>query len=202
MIISVKKNPWLRNKKNIPTLTTLFIGPVFIFNDSLMEDASFKNMYLYGDYDFVAKEGVNVVFLLLENTENCKQIYDMLTPFIKEEYDEKNNHLVLILELPSKYNKDFELFLKGKYSKFTELPSLYEKKQTMYFEKDPPVEWLSYQKSVIEKNLVIRVLILKNLGVVVDDFPDAFEEFCEKIHIKKETLDIDLILKGMDEKYY
>lgn len=202
MIVSIKKNPWLRNKKNSPTLTTLFIGPVFISEEYLLEDAAFKNMYLYGDYDFIVKENERVILLLLKNVSMCSTIYNILSTFIIEEYDEKENHLVLVLKLPEEYNEDFELFLKGKYSKFTKLASLYDKKQMMYFEKDEPAEWYSYQKCVVEKSLLIRVLILKNLDVDIDDYPEAFEEFCEKIHVNKETLDIDLIIKGIDEKYY
>ena len=185
-------------KENSNMTTRYFIQP-FGFNYALLSKYGFINTYL-GDIDREpASDGILLYFLFKPSMEQEKSIdrygkekineseYELLIKKIEEleekdpenrvyveDYDYEGGYIILVLRLPKELEEDYEKFLNGEYSKFSEKFRKFFPKNAVYdildangaLAKRPGK---SYQYMVIHKEPELRHALEEHFGCTFED---------------------------------
>lgn len=108
-----------------------------------------------------------------------------------DDYDYEDGHTVLVYEFPSQFDKEFKLFLEGKYSKFRnkykELLPVFESKLD---EDGIPFSEHTIQFMVVYKSKALRDFIEQKIGHELEDTAELWSIPNKQL----ETLDINKIL--------
>lgn len=177
------------------TNTTMFLVPGLGIN---VEEVRFRYGFINGyisDKDQYAYD--RAVYLLFKPKDVIEfQLFfereKKRTINLIDDYDYEDGHTVLVYEFPSKFDKEFQLFLGGRYSRFRnkykELLPVFESKLD---EDDIPFSEHTIQFMVIYKSKALREYLEKKMDTILTDD----EELWSKPNIELETLDISKILK-------
>ncbi len=109
-----------------------------------------------------------------------------------EDYDYEEGYIVLVLKFPEKYRKDYNRFLKGKYSYFSEeYRNLFTEDQMVEFiNENDKVEKLaskSFQWLVINRDPRMKKFTEKKYDIQLSPEDEVYHLYVEE----KETLDVD-----------
>lgn len=114
-----------------------------------------------------------------------------------EDYDLEGEYIVLVYQFPERFQRDYEKFFRGEYSKFSsEFRKTFPKTRKI---KEPGGSWreeLSTQYRIIYKDAELREAIEDRLGIYLDDEM----EYWEKPRESKETLDIKILIETKNGK--
>lgn len=112
------------------------------------------------------------------------------TALLVEDYDYPRGYVVMVYNFPALYWKDYALFLKGAYSKFSEgYKSLFPKEKNGETKKGVPYTQPSFAAHVFNKSEVMR----KYWEEKLDSYLGDDSEVWSAPNINKETLNINNI---------
>ena len=151
-------------KKRDATNTTRFLLPAFGVNYKKYEELGFINCYLADKDREKVSEDIHIYFLfkpqdvvqsaalnkMIENLEESTQNMD--NPLLLEDYDYEGGYVVMVLKLNDIYRNDYELFLKGKYSHFSDtFKDIYPEERIIDFHPDDAhpgkyLRWMAIHK--------------------------------------------------------
>lgn len=104
-------------KKNV---TTIFIVPTLKIDREKLKDNGFVNGYVKDELRDVQYEDCIYLLFNPKNTDLFKEFVDyeyQRTKLIVDDYDYEGGFVVLVYQLDSKWNSDYNLIRQGKYSK-------------------------------------------------------------------------------------
>lgn len=133
----------------------------------------------------------NSLYLLYKPTSRFKEFLDSeygRTKLLIEEYDYPNGYVVVVYRFPKEFIPDYELFLEGKYSKFSEdYKNVFPKTTWIENEYGLRTEKFTFQHLVFIKHPVIREHWYDKLGVQI---PKDGEHWTKPDIENKERLNI------------
>lgn len=186
------------------THTTVFILPAFMSEGGIkrldLKGMGFVNAYIKdAEQPYEGNDYRIYLLFKVESWGRFKTLYKKFEKWLVDEYDYKDNFVVIVLKIPQEWKKDFELFIQGKYSKFSQqfrskLPD------TEILETNPPTRVNTYVWQVINKLPELKERIEDELGILVDNFPDTFREYASPPNPDNETLYIHTYAEEMIEK--
>lgn len=114
------------------------------------------------------------------------------TPLLVEDYDYPGGYVVTVYKFPEEFMTEYELFLKGKYSKFRKkFVSLFPVKVEVFDEKTGTYkDKFSLQHHIFNKTAAIRKYWEEFLGYKEGELPEGLE-YWSIPDIEKETLNIN-----------
>jgi len=172
------------------TVTTIFIVPTLSISRDKLRDNIFINGYIKDGRRDVQYE--NAVYLLFkpENIDKFKEFLDEeyeRTKSIIDDYDYEDGYVVVVYQLNSRLEKDFELIKQGKYSetskKYQEIFPKIVKINKNGYQKDE----VSLQYRVFNKTKDLREFWEDKLGIDFDESFEVWEGFFEE----NETLNLN-----------
>lgn len=172
------------------TITSIFMVPTLKINREELKDNGFLNAYIKdGGKDVQYKNSIYLLFNP-KNLDKFKVFLDSeyeRTKSIIDDYDYSGGFVVIVYELDQKFKKDFDLVMKGAYSKtskkFQELFPKIVKVKKGSLHKDE----ISLQYRVFNKTEDLVKYWEEALGVEFDDSMEVWQGWIED----KETLFID-----------
>ena len=174
------------------TITTIFMVPTLKINRDKLKDNKFINAYFKDGRREVQYE--NCIYLLFkpENLERFKQFLDdeyERTKSIIDDYDYEDGYVVLVYELDKRFEKDFNLVKKGKYSKTSEdfqkmFPKIVKVNTGGYWKDE-----ISLQYRIFNHTEDLVQFWEKKLDVEFDDDQEVWHAFIEE----NEILNVDKI---------
>lgn len=196
MIIEAEKNPWYWQRVPPPTKTTVFLLPILNMEETILENAGFINAYLqYPEGELTAERNVIYLLFKINKIESFNRVLNKVQKDILQEWDEDGGHVIVAIALPDEFNDDYELFLNGQYSKFSsKLKDAYKKHCTITLQNTKEKKiFTTYQREVVFKGANLKAIIEKRFDIDIDQFPEAFKEYCTPPDIEKESLSLDYI---------
>lgn len=176
------------NKENSKTKTWMFLVPGLGIDPLRLDECGLINAYL-GDVDSEVDEDVlgKEVYLLFlpENPQLLGALTEDYEEVVVDEYDHEGGHVMIVCAWPKQWAEEMELFLKGKYSRFSkEYKELFARIPS----KDEAAAGLdrSFAWRVFEKDPVIRKVIEDKIG---QDLPEN-SEVASAPKIEDEIFDI------------
>lgn len=176
-------------KKNI---TSIFMVPTLKINRELMRDNGFINGYVLDKRLDVQYEGCIYILFKPDSIENFREFLDVeyeRTVQIIDDYDYEDGFVVVVYKLDKKFQKDFDLIKKGKYSKvskeFQDLFPTVIKVKKNGLSKDE----ISLQYRIFNKTEDLRTYWEDKIGVVFDEDMELWSGWVEE----NEILDVDKI---------
>ena len=159
-------------KKNI---TSIFMVPTLKIGRESLKENGFINGYVMDIRKDVQYEGCIYILFRPENIETFRDFLDTeyeRTKSIVDDYDYEDGFVVVVYQLDKKFNKDFELVRKGKYSKTSpEFQNLFPK--IIKVRKDGfSRDEISLQYRIFNKTEDLRKYWEEKLGV---DFDESME---------------------------
>lgn len=174
------------------TITSIFIVPTLSIGKEKLVDNGFINGYIKDGGRDVQYE--NAVYLLFkpENLDKFREFLDdeyERTKQIIDDYDYEDGYVIVVYELSSRLEKDFELIKQGKYSqtskKFQEIfPKIVKLKRNGLLKDE-----VSLQYRIFNKTLDLKQFWEEKLDVVLDDDNEVWDGFFEE----NEILNLDKI---------
>ena len=121
------------------TITTLFMVPTLHTNTKHWRETLLGNNFINGySHDALREKQYEGCVFLLFKPKDIDKFREFLdgeyerTKTIIEDYDYENNFVVIVYKLNKKFDKDFSLIRKGKYSKTSqEFQNLFPQKTTL-----------------------------------------------------------------------
>lgn len=107
-----------------------------------------------------------------------------------EDYDYPNGYTVLVLRFPEQFRKDYELYLEGKFSKFSVEYKQKMPEQTEAIVDGRKIPGMSTPYMVVHKEERMRKFWEQQFNCYID----PKDEYWGIPNVEKETLDIDKIL--------
>lgn len=172
------------------TITSIFIVPTLKINKDKLKTNGFINGYIKDVNKDVQYENAAYLLFRPSNMDIFKDFLDgeyERTKAIIDDYDYDDGYIVLVYEMNSKFKRDFDLVMKGKYSKTsTEFQALFAKtvkimRGGLYRDE------LSLQYRIFNKTEDLRKYWEEKLGVELDDTMEFWQGFVEE----NESLDIN-----------
>lgn len=188
------------------TNTTLFLYPVLGLQEHEEAKMGFIGSFLADNDKAYIEDGTMRMFCLFKPlTSNLgffnQKIYELESiGLIEDEYDYPEGHIVIVFKLPKKFKNDYDLFLKGKYSKFSEeFKALFPDKK-ISFKNNVKYEDYSLHFHVFRRTPGIKKFIEEKLGANLDIYDgDEDFEYWGIPDIETETLNIENYLKNKNE---
>jgi hypothetical protein len=113
------------------------------------------------------------------------------TELIREDYDYEDGYTVLAYSFPSKFFPDYEKFLMGEYSKFSdEYKNLFPKYEVITDDKNIPKKTYSLYYHVFTKSNAFKKYFEDKLGVALDEDQEVWSS---PDLVKKDKLDIEFV---------
>jgi len=185
-------------KASKSTLTTILLLPSIGMSRRALLKYGFINAYL-ADIDSEI-EYRDCIYLLFrpDSIEKFEAFYmrERESKNFVTQYDYEGGYIVLVYSILDKYKSDYNLFLEGKYSKFSE-----EYKETfpkfvkvINSETGITESQISLQFHILNKSVALKNMWEEELKVKFKDLGEDMEVW-GKYDIHKETLDIEQIRK-------
>lgn len=181
------------------TNTTLFLLPALEIPDHILRQMGFVNAFLQ-DKDRFYPDGEIPIFALFK--PKAKALFEAAIKDLEEEgilmdeYDYPDGHVVLVLRFPPQYKKDYDLFLKGKYSKFSsEFKKLFPEKKKSYVDGREGVDY-SLHFHIFKRTPGIREFLEEDLGIEIDKNDPEFQYWTLPDQEGRETLSQDKLEKN------
>lgn len=186
------------------TNTTYFILPIFKVPIIKLDEYGFVNSFLYDkNRPDVEPDGKTIYVLFHPNAEQLVLLQEQIEDwennnFLIGDYDYRDGYVVVMLRFPDKYRDQYKLFLRGQYSKFSDVykDEIPKKVSVIMPSNGLPYEGDSLQYLVINKRVKLKNYWVDQIG---DEF-DSDGEYWSKPVLDKETLDIDKIITEIEEK--
>ncbi len=196
----------MNNKKKILTDTSRFLLPCFGIPFKRLEELGFLNSYLYdknrekvNDKDIhiylLFKPSGNQLYLLQKKIEDFES-KDKHNIVLLEDYDYDHGYIVIVFKFPERFRKDYNLFLQGKYSQFSdEFKDFFPEQREVNFESET-LRGKQLQWMVIHKYPKYKKLQEEKYGFSLDLAPEIYHLPIEE----DETLDIDKIYEKWQQE--
>lgn len=182
------------------TNTTYFLYPILGFTDEDEAKMGFVSSFSDDKNRSYIDDGSTRVYCLFKPLShlffyfNYKVAEFEKSGILEDEYEYPGGYTVLVFKLPSKYNRDYELFRQSKFSKFSnEFKQLFPQKK-IEFKNTVKHESYSLQFHVFNKTPGIRRFMEEKTGVSMENFDKDFE-FWNIFNSEVETLDIKNFIK-------
>jgi len=146
----------------------------------------------------IITEGFPKVVVIFDNIDDeplKMLIYKLQSDylFLDCEYGDDDKEVILFFDIPKEFKKDFECFIKGAYSQFSDA---YKNKLTTYFRKETCEDWglVSMWDTIYPKEHK-RIQIAEKYGAKLEDIkelissPDLEHEIYRTIEELKEAYD-------------
>lgn len=186
----------LKRKDNI---STIFLLPCLQIRQEIKDkfyEMGFVNTYLFFDkqqYSFIP---LYLVFSAKEYDLNFYKFSLMLekNPNYVETLDYPGNSVVFVFKIPKRFEKDYELFLKGRYSKFSKeykdnFPMKVHKVDSSgRYIKDKENQYVTDNSvfyHIFNKTDYLKDVYMQNLRIEYDELPD---ELYDRYKKEEETL--------------
>lgn len=172
------------------TITSIFIVPTLSIGKEKLVDNGFINGYIKDEHRDIQYE--NCIYLLFK-PENLDKFRDFLdneyerTKQIIDDYDYEDGYVIVVYQLNSRLEKDFELIKQGKYSqtspKFQEIFPKIVKLNRNGLMKDE----VSLQYRIFNKTADLKQFWEEKLDIVIEDDQEVWDGFFEE----NEVLNLD-----------
>ncbi len=178
------------------TNTSLWLMPALEIPEHILRQMGFVNAFL-GDKDrFYKEDGVIRLTCLFKPRARAMfetHLKDMEDEgMVLDEYDYPQGYVVLTLKFPMRYKKDYELFLQGKYSKFsTEFKKIFPEKSKSY--QDGKFDYSLYFH-IFKRTPGMREFLEDDMGIEIDK-TDTTMEYWGLYSTDREELQIIRYLK-------
>ena len=173
------------------TNTTLFLLPALEIPEHILRQMGFINSFL-DDKDRGYNNKDIKIFALFK--PQARALFEAAIKDLDEEgliideYDCDRGHVVLVLRFPLQYKNDYDLFLKGKYSKFSsEYKKIFPEKRKSIQNGEGGFDY-SLHFHIFKRTPGMREFLEEDLGIQMDKNDTGFEFWGLPI-MEKETLD-------------
>lgn len=203
-----KFNPMLEETQEIQkkTCATIFLLPGIGLKRQELMKRGFISAYIDDELHDVHYE--RAVYLLykpqqIEEFQKFLEEEYKRTPLLVEDYDYQGGYVVTVYKFPEEFIKEYDLFLKGKYSKFRKkYVELFPTRVKVYDNSSDTVkEKLSLQYHIFNRTNALRKFWEEKLGYGPHSIGDHQElpedlEYWSMPNIIKETLNINELWKA------
>jgi hypothetical protein len=185
------------------TFTTSLLLPAVGMSKRSLVKYGFINGYLDDKtHDIHYKPAVYILFKppSWDRFEAYLEI-EQNTPNLISSYDYAGGYIVLVYSILERFIKDYELFMEGKYSKFSEEYKATFPKMVRHIDRKTGVEVseVSLQYHIISKSEALKKMRERELGIKFEELgPDM--EVWSKVDVNRETLDIAQIRLEIEEE--
>lgn len=182
---------------NDKTNTTLFLVPALEIPEHILKQMGFVNSFLVDKNKSYNKKDKTIKVVCLFKPRAKAMFASHLEDLDEEglvldEYDYPEGHVVVVFKFPERYRKDYELFMQGKYSKFSsEFKKIFPEKNRSY--EDGKFDY-TLHFHIFKRTPGMREFIEDDLGIEIDREDKSFE-YWGIPDSKREELDISNYLK-------
>ena len=180
------------------TVTSIFIVPTLKIHKDDLKDNNFLNGYIADLRKDVQYE--NAVYLLFkpDNLDRFREFVDEeyeKNHMIIDDYDYEDGFVVLVYKLSGKYEKDFDLIMRGKYSKTSsEFQALFPK-VIKIMKSGLHRDEISIQFRIFKKSQDLREYWETRLDMAFDEDMEVWGGF----DLLLESLDLDKVKQELYE---
>jgi len=184
--------------------TSMFLLPVFRLKIESWFKLGFINAFLKDKNREKVNDKDIHIYLLFKPNAKQKVLLDKKIEVLEEtdvehinyleDYDIEGGYTVLVLKFPEKFRKDYDRFLKGKYSYFSkDFQDIYPEDMVVDFiNENNKVEKLAGKSlpwMIINRDIRMKKFTEKKYDITLDDDDEVYHRYVEK----DETLDSDLL---------
>jgi len=170
------------------TITTIFIVPTLGIDREELKNNGFVNGYIKdGQRDVQYNNAVYLLFLpknLIKFKKFLDELYERSDSLVIDDYDYAKDHIVIVCNLNKKWKRDYDLVMKGEYSKTSFLFQESIPKVVMILKNGLHRDEMSLQHKIFRKSEDLRKYWEEELNISLPKNVEYWEGWTEE----RETL--------------
>lgn len=181
------------------TVTSIFIVPTLKIDKDDLKNNNFLNGYISDLRKDVQYEDAVYLLFKPENLEKFREFLEKeyeKNSMILDDYDYEDGFVVVVYKLNKKYIKDYELVMKGQYSRTSQEFQSSFPKIVKIINQGLSKDEVSIQFRIFKKSKDIREYWEKRININFTDDMEVWQGF----DLFKESLDLDKVKKELHEE--